>query len=294
MRPPCGLRYADTTPGALQLEPVSEGEGVAVQILAAPILPMDRLQLRGLYPWPVTLPAIGGAAGCGRVLEGRLRGERVLLPIRCGTWRTWGRFPEADLVPIGDVDPIQASMLVVNGATAWDLLDGLPEGATVVQAPGTGSVAQLVDQLCVQRGIRCVSLVHRRPSRPLSESVDRLPKALRADRALDGVGGETTLRLARCTADGGRVLHYGAMSRAAPQLGVGDAIFRGVGLEGYWLRRASAQRPPGALHTLLQTLAACRLEVHVAGTWPLERHGEALASRRPGVEVFVPSDTDGR
>jgi NADPH:quinone reductase-like Zn-dependent oxidoreductase len=244
---------------------------------------MDRLQLRGLYPWPVALPAIGGAAGCGLALEGAHEGQHVLLPIRCGTWRTWGRVPEAELVPVGDVDPVQTSMLVVN-----DLLDGLGPGSTVVQAPGTGTVAQLVDQLCVHRGIRCVSLVHRPPSRPLSEAVDRLPKGLQADRAFDGVGGETTGRLARRVRDGGVVLHYGAMSRQAPQLGVGDAIFRGVRLEGYWLRRTSAQRSPGALHALLQELAALRLSVHVAGTWPLEAHREALASRRPGVEVFTP------
>jgi len=284
---PVGLVYSNHAPDALALGTVPEGEGIAVRLLAAPILPMDRLQLRGLYPWPVELPAIGGAAGCGIASEGTYAGQHVLLPIRCGTWRTWGRFSEADLVPVGDADPLQASMLVVNGATAHDLLSGLEPGCTVVQAPGTGTVSQLVDQLCAHRGIRCVSLVHRAPSRPLSEAVDRLPKELQADRALDGVGGETTARLARHVREGGVVHHYGAMSRQAPQLGVGDAIFRGVRLEGYWLRRASAQRPAGALHELLRELAALDLSVHVAGTWPLEAHQEALASRRPGVEVFV-------
>ncbi len=288
MTEPVGLRYDDHSPDALGLEPVPEGEGVAVRLLAAPILPMDRLQLRGLYPWPVDLPAIGGAAGCALTLEGRYEGQHVLLPIRCGTWRTWGRFPEEALVPVGDADPVQASMLVVNGASAHDLLDGLEPGATVVQAPGTGAVAQLVDQLCQHRGIRCVSLVHRAPHQPLSEAVERLPRDVRADRALDGVGGETTARLARRVKDGGVVLHYGAVSRQAPQLGVADAIFRGVRLEGYWLRRTSAQRRPGRLHTLLQELAALDLRVHVAGVWPLEDHDEALDSKRPGVEVFAP------
>ncbi len=287
MNDPVGLVYGSHDPDALALGPVDQGEGIAVRLLAAPILPMDRLQLRGLYPWPVELPAIGGAAGCGLATEGAYAGQHVLLPIRCGTWRTWGRFAEADLVPVGDADPIQASMLVVHGATAHDLLDGLEPGSTVVQAPGTGTVSQLVDQLCAHRGIRCVSLVHRDPSRPLSEAVDRLPKDLRADRAFDGVGGETTARLARRVREGGIVRHYGAMSRQAPQLGVGDAIFRGVRLEGYWLRRTSARRPPGALHSMLRELAALELSVHVAGTWPLEAHREALASRHPGVKVFA-------
>ncbi len=282
------LVYGSHAPDALHLTEVEEGEGVAVRLLAAPILPMDRLQLRGLYPWPVTLPAIGGAAGCALALEGCYEGQHVLLPIRCGTWRTTGRFPEEVLVPVGDADPVQASLLVVNGLSAHDLLDGLEPGSTVVQAPGTGAVAQLVDQLCVRRGIRCVSLVHRAPTAPLSEAVERLPKGLLADRALDGVGGETTLHLGSRVRDGGVVLHYGAMSRQPPQLGVGDAIFRGVRLEGYWLRRTSATRAPGALHALLQDLAAQELTVQIAGTWPLEAHREALASQRPGVEVFVP------
>ena len=288
MSAPQALVYGSHAPDALHLAEVDAGEGVAVRVLAAPILPMDRLQLRGLYPWPVALPAVGGAAGCGLAMEGRHQGQHVLLPIRCGTWRTWGRFPEDDLIPVGDADPIQASMLVVNGATAHDLLDGLPAGATVVQAPGTGAVAQLVDQLCQRRGIRCVSLVHRAPTAPLSEAVERLPKGLQADRALDGVGGETTRRLGSRVHDGGVVLHYGAMSRQPPQLGVGDAIFRGVRLEGYWLRRASGARPPGALRRLLAELATQQLTVQVAGTWPLGDHRVALTTQRPGVEVFAP------
>jgi NADPH:quinone reductase-like Zn-dependent oxidoreductase len=250
---------------------------------------MDQLQLRGRYPWPVALPAVGGAAGCGVIEGGDHAGQQVLLPIRAGTWRDGGHWPWHDLVPIPAIDPVQASMLVVNGLTADDLLQGLSAGDVVVQSPGAGGVGQLVDQLCARRGIRCVNVVRRPPLRPLvGEVVDRPPLGLKAARALDGVGGDMTRWLGAATDDGGTVWHYGAMSRQPPCLNVADAIFRGVKLEDYWLRRASAARAPGLLAERLQALARMELQVAVAGTWRLSEWREAMAFEGQGVVVFTP------
>ncbi len=277
-----GLVYAaHGAPGdVLRLEALPDAPtGLRVDLLAAPILPMDRLQLRGLYPWPVALPAVAGAAGCGVIRDGARDGERVVLPIRAGTWRSGGWWPSEQLVTVpATLDPLQASLLVVNGLSAWDLLEGLPAGATVVQSPG-GSVARFVDQLCTARGLRCVTWL-RRPTPGWQEAVTTLPR-MRADRALDGVGGDTTEALASRVVDDGVVWHYGAMSRQPPKIAVGDAIFRGVVLRGYWLRRV--QRSADERAALLTTLASMGLHAPERGRWPLARWAEAFAAEGPGV-----------
>jgi NADPH:quinone reductase-like Zn-dependent oxidoreductase len=275
------LTYARTGRPEEVLEPTSEpselpGEGVLVRLIARPVLPMDLLQLRGLYPWKVELPAVAGAAGCGRVLEGPHAGRLALLPIRWGTWCAHSRVPQDQLVLLPEIDPVQASNLVVNGASAHFLLEGLGEGDHVVSSPA-GSLGQLVDQLCASRGIACTHLVRRPPAGPMAGAVvTELPSGMGADRAIDGVGGEITAQLGAAVRRGGTVWHYGAMSRQAPKLHVADAIFRDVRLRGFWLRRVAHDLGAEAIRAVLSDLATQSLSVAVAGCYPLHRWREAL------------------
>jgi len=279
---------------------------VQVRVLARAINPMDLLMIRGHYPIRPPLPAVPGSEGVGVVdavgdgVSADWLGQRVALPIRCGTWRAALCLSPGNLVPVSDdVDPVEQAGLRINGPTAAALLDSVSAGDWVVQSCATGGVGQAVSQLAAARGVRVVGVVRHadRVSAAQAAGADavvvdgdglhrRVREATggaRAACAFDGVGGACAARLARCVADGGRVIHYGAMSRRAPVLGVADAIFRGVRLEGFWLKRWNEAAGPERARQRVAEVAAARLRLEIDCVLPLSRLHEAVAAaERPG------------
>lgn len=258
-----------------------------VAVEAAPILPMDALRARGLYPLAQDLPGVPGSVGVGRVIDGPRgwEGARVHLPVRAGSWAEVVTVPTEGCLRLPDsADPVQACLLRIDGLSAQAMLTGLSRGSWVLIDAATGGVGHFAVQLASRMGVGVVAVVRR---------TDRMGwvKALGADvvlldgpdlaervrestrepihRALDGVGGEATERLGACLADGGRVLHYGAASRQGPRLRVADAIFRGVLLQGFWLQRIDRDRGDAETGRILTRLLELGLEGAVDGIFPL-------------------------
>ncbi len=274
------------------------GEGEArLQMLASPIDPMDLLIARGLYPVGGAPPAIAGSEGVARVesvgaaVEGIKPGDQVAVPLRAGCWREQLTVTTKDLVVLpADSDPVQASMLRVNGLSAHALLDmaGLSPGQAIIQSPGGGGVGQYVIQLAAQRGIRTYNLVGEDEDSEYllglgataifpRRSLDRKVFPERAAIAFDGSGGAISAQLAERLEDGGCVICYGAMTRKAGQLGVTETVFRDISMRGFWLRRWSSARGRDRVHTDLQRLAKAGLHNRVAASYPLNEFPLALA-----------------
>ncbi|TMA75349.1 MAG: trans-2-enoyl-CoA reductase, partial [Deltaproteobacteria bacterium] len=113
-------------------EPILGEEDVLVSMEAAPINPSDFLLVRGIYGVRPNLPFSLGAEGVGRVTQTgskvdiALQGKRVLiLPTsEQGTWADQVVVPLRNLVPMSDeADPLQLSMIGINPATAYLLLN---------------------------------------------------------------------------------------------------------------------------------------------------------------------------
>ena len=113
-------------------EPALGQEDVLVSMEAAPINPSDFMLVRGIYHVRPALPFPVGAEGVGRVIQtgpkvdGALRGRRVLIlpTYEQGTWADQVVVPARNAVPMSDdADPLQLSMIGVNPATAYLLLN---------------------------------------------------------------------------------------------------------------------------------------------------------------------------
>lgn len=278
-----------------------------VQVHAAPILPMDNLRVRGLYPLAQTFGAPIGSVGVGRVLQGPAdwEGRWVCLPMRSGSFgEVVGAPIEGTVLLEGEIDPVQAAGLRVNGLTAQALLDGLQARSWVVLNAANGGVGELVLQIAEKMKVNVAAVV-RRPEalEGLQAKVavvdgpdlaERLREAGMGEvhRALDGVGGEATARLASVLQPGGRVLHYGASSREAPRMGVGDTIFRGTLLQGFWLYRLDQMRGIGETRRLLNRLIELGFHQTVRKQVSLEDapgcFGERGVVVRPQVRAVVP------
>jgi NADPH:quinone reductase-like Zn-dependent oxidoreductase len=301
--------------------PREPGPGeVLVRILAAPINPADLNTIEGTYGVKLELPATPGVEGCGEVVRsgdgGYQPGDRVIFLRRADTWATHTTVAADTLfkLPPG-IDPLQAAMLKVNPATAWQLLHGIEpavKGDWIVQNAGNSAVGRCVIQVARDLGIHTISFVRR------AELLDEL-RALGGDHvfldddaglaaaksalgganaalAFNAVGGDSALRVMKLLREGGSHITYGAMARKPLTMPNGLLIFRDIRVRGLWVTRWVENAPPAEVHAVYQDLAARvaagRLVQPVDQTYQLEAFKEALsrldAPERAGKVLFTP------
>ncbi len=281
------------------------GGEVLVRIVAAPLNPADLNTIEGTYGVKLDLPATPGIEGYGVVESSSSpdfeRDDEVIFLRRSATWASHSTVPGETLfkLPKG-MDPLQAAMLKVNPATAWQLLHGAgnPElGSWVVQNVGNSAVGRCVIQLARDLGVKTISFVRR-------EALFEELRALGADHvfldddggvasameamgganaalAFNAVGGDSALRLMKLLREGGCHLTYGAMGRKPVTVPNGLLIFRDIHVRGLWVTKwienASAEEVAEVYESLAARVAAGKLVQAVDSTYPLERFQDALA-----------------
>ncbi|PYI93432.1 MAG: alcohol dehydrogenase [Verrucomicrobia bacterium] len=236
---------------------------VVVKMSAAPINPADLNSIEGKYPIKPELPATPGMEGAGVVIEvgSEVRdlavGTQVILPHNFGTWREIAVIAADKLVVVPkEIEPIQAAMLKVNPITAWRLLhDFVPlrPGDWLMQNAANSGAGQCVIQIARELGYKTVNVVRR------AELVDEL-RSLGGDvvlvdgenlrdevaaatqrasirLALNAVGGENALRVAKCLASDATMVTYGAMSLQPLSIPNGMLIFKNLRFTGFWVNK---------------------------------------------------------
>lgn len=276
-----------------------------VRLLAAPINPADLNTIEGTYGEALPLPAVPGIEGCGVVEHcpsGMFStGDRVIFLKRAATWATHTVVPTSALFPVPTtLDPLQAAMLKVNPATAWQLLHGfeaLSAGDWIVQNLGNSAVGRCVIQLCRDLGIRSVSFVRNAAQREglIALGADgvfpddeagaaaalEVMGGARAALAFNAVGGDSALRLMKLLRVGGSHITYGAMGRKPVTLPNGLLLFQDIRLRGLWVSRWVNNAPRDEVDRIYRDLAqrvlAGRLLQPVDGHFPLDHWRDALA-----------------
>ncbi|MFV8752202.1 alcohol dehydrogenase catalytic domain-containing protein [Nannocystaceae bacterium ST9] len=273
-----------------------------VEVLASPIAPMDRLQIRGRYPLPTSWP---GAEGVGRVLahgpgvERPQVGARVLLPIRCGAWRERLTMPAEFAVTIPERRATRdVSTLRIEGLSASVLLDSVAPSEWFVHSPGAGSVGRYLTALAGPRGQHSIALVGSREPiadlwglgadhvfvregdlpRRVAELGLPLPRV-----GFDGSGGATSELMAAMLEVGGELVVYGGMARRGPALSIEQLVHRDIGVRGFWLHRWAQGAGEHYVQAQLQELVESELRERIAGEFELAdwRAALELAEREP-------------
>ncbi|MCC6242020.1 MAG: zinc-dependent alcohol dehydrogenase family protein [Gemmatimonadaceae bacterium] len=292
-----------------------------VEMVASPINPSDVLTLTGQYGMLPPLPAVGGNEGVGRVVEVGADvtisvGQRVLLPLGCGTWASHLVLPAAQLIPLPDGgDDLQLSMLAVNPPTASLLLSefvALERGEFVLQNTANSAVGRYLIQLAKRRGLRTVNVVRRAEvvasveaaggdivlvdGPDLDKRVAEATGKAKIRLGIDAAGGSATDRVARSLAPGATVVNYGSMSGEACKVSTASLVFRGITLRGFWLafwfRNATAMAQRALFADLASLIADGVLSAPVQATYPLADVSEAIrvasTGRRDGKVILVP------
>jgi trans-2-enoyl-CoA reductase len=238
-------------------------EEVVVKMGAAPINPADLNAIEGKYPVRPALPATPGMEGAGVVVElgSAIRnlaiGTRVILPHGLGTWREACAVASDKLVVVPEgIEPIQAAMLKVNPITAWRMLHdfvSLEPGDWLIQNAANSAAGLCVIQIARELGYRTVNIVRRAElvEELRAEGADvvlldrenvRDEVAAATERAairlaLNAVGGENALRMAKTLAPEATVVTYGAMSLEPMCIPNGMLIFKNLRFTGFWVNK---------------------------------------------------------
>lgn len=303
----------------ISLPPVGNGE-VRLRLLAAPINPADLNTIEGRYPTGKELPGQPGVEGLAEVVEAGASvahlqaGDRVLFPHGLGSWREAAVTSAENLFPIPKEIPIeQAAMLRINPATALRMLRDfgpLQPGDWVLQNLSNSGVGRSVIQIAKACGWRTINVVRGEhlvnglkaigadevlvEGDGLTDQIKSITGDKPAQLALNGVGGESALRLANALAPGGTVVTYGAMGRQPLRIPNGLLIFQDLSWRGFWVSRwyrdATFEARAAMFRELFDLAARGILHTPVERIYPLTEVRAALEHaarpRREGKILF--------
>jgi len=307
--------------------PVLGQEDVLVSMEAAPINPSDFLLVRGIYGVRPALPFPLGAEGVGRVtrtgskVDVALQGKRVLIlpTYEQGTWADQVVVPVRNLVPMSDkADPLQLSMIGINPATAYLLLNryvSLMPGDWIGQTAANAAMGQYIIALAKRAGVKTLNVVRRHDAvdqvrqwggdrvvlqgdnlhKDTEEALDGKKLSL----VLDNVGGTPVGELAKSLNTGGSTVVYGIQSEQFPVFSL-DFVLCGLWLHGFWLGNWIRSAPHTEILETYQKLgdlvAEGSLSAAVEHVYPLEQFKEAITqsvkSNRSGKILFKFGATD--
>jgi mitochondrial enoyl-[acyl-carrier protein] reductase / trans-2-enoyl-CoA reductase len=301
--------------------PVAAANEVVVRMSAAPINPADLNSIEGKYPIKAALPATPGMEGAGVVVEvgSAVRdlavGEQVILPHNFGTWREIAVVAPDRLVSAPkEIDPIQAAMLKVNPITAWRMIhDFVPlrAGDWLIQNAANSGAGECAIQIARELGIKTVNVV-RRPELVeelrslggdvvvvdgdnLREEVAEATSSAPIRLALNAVGGDNGLRVAKCLAADGTMVTYGAMSLQPLCVPNGMFIFKNLRFTGFWVNKwyesATPEERAETFAPLFDMAKRGLLRTKVEKTYALAEARAAIVhasqNKRGGKIIFV-------
>jgi NADPH:quinone reductase-like Zn-dependent oxidoreductase len=303
-------------------EPVLGQEDVLIAMEAAPLNPSDFLLVRGMYGVRPTLPSSVGAEGVGRVakigskVDVALQGKRVLIlpTYEQGTWADEIVVPARNIVPMRDeADPLQLSMIGINPATAYLLLNryvSLMPGDWIGQTAANSAMGQYIIKLAKLAGVKTLNVVRREEAAEqvrqfggdrvvfegdnLHKDIEEALDGKKLSLVLDTVGGTPVGELAKSLKTGGSTVVYGLQSGKFSAMPPKEFVYRALSLHGFWLINWIRNAPRTEIQEIYQKLgdlvADGSLSAAVEHVYPLEQYKEAfkqsLKSNRSGKILF--------
>ncbi len=321
--------YADTQTGpniddlspflALKDVPVpTPGDGQAlIKVHLAAVNPSDIHFIKGEYGQPRVKGMPAGFEAVGEVVAGDtpLKGQRVsFFADASGTWAEYAMTDASRLVPCRpDLAEPDAAGQLVNPLTAIAMFDIVKESGAdsfILNAAGS-QLGKLLIALGRDHGIKPIAIIRRAEQAqalkdlgaaevivtgaddPLGQA-QSIFKTLKSRILLDAVGDQFTSDLFFAMPSHARWVNYGKLSTEAPKLTqLGQMIFMGKQIEGFWLTRWMKQvdpaRIPEAFSEIQKRFVTGKWTTDVAGIVPLseamKKLPEALA--KPDGKAFI-------
>ncbi len=234
--------------------------------------------------------------------------------IASSSWADEVVVPVRNIVLMSDeADPLQLSMIGINPATAYLLLNryvSLMPGDWIGQTAANSAMGQYIIALAKLAGVKTLNVVRRKEAAQqvqqwggdrvvlqgdnLHKDIEEALDGKKLSLVLDTVGGTPVGELTKSLKTGGSVVVYALLSGEFPALAPGDLIYRGLSLHGLWLGNWIRNAPRTEIQEIYQKLgelvADGSLSAAVEYVYPLEQFKEAfeqsLKSNRSGKILF--------
>jgi NADPH:quinone reductase-like Zn-dependent oxidoreductase len=315
-----GPNITDLTPfladQRIPLPKPSDGQAL-IKVHLAAVNPSDIHFIKGEYGQPCIKGVPAGFEAVGEVVAGDtpLKGQRVsFFASASGTWAEYALTDAATLVPCRpDLAEVDAAGQLVNPLTAIAMFDIVKESSAdsfVLNAAGS-QLGKLLIALGRDHGIKPIAVVRRGAQadalkelgaaevivtgdpNPL-DAAQAILKTLKPRILLDAVGDQFTADLFFAMPSQARWVNYGKLSTEAPALAeLGQMIFRGKQIEGFWLTRWMKQvdpaRIPQAFVEIQERFVSGTWKTDVAGIVPLSQAMEKLPAvlAMPDGKAFI-------
>ncbi len=250
--------------------PVAGAGQVVVKLRAASVNPSDLHFIKGEYGQPRVKGAAAGFEGCGDVVEvgagaEGLAGKRVaFVAMAAGAWAEYVLCEAMSCIPLrDDISDNDGAAQIVNPLTAMAMVDiaAQAKSALVISAAAS-QLGKLMIGLAQDLGLETIALVRRSeaiaPLKTLgaTEVLDvtsdsfaadfsKAGRALKPRVFLDAVGDQTSEQVFANMPNGARWVVYGNLGANPPALTqIGQLIFMGKKIEGFWLTNWMRTTPP--------------------------------------------------
>ena len=256
---------------------------VLIEVLFFPINPADLLLVEGKYANKPKLPSSIGAECIARVKEvgnkvKRFKAGDIVLPLSRDNWTQEKIAKEDELINIQkDINILQASMLKVNPATAYLMLNNylnINKGDFIIQNASNSGVGNYIIQLCKIYGIKSINFVRRMEIEDnlknmgadyvfnLNSFEDKKEfiKKAKAKLFIDAIAGNKLNSVAELLTENAQIINYGLLSDEPMQLDAHNTIFKNITLKGFWLTLWLMRMPPKEKDNLYKYLAKLVLE----------------------------------
>lgn len=274
------------------------GPGQAViKVQLAAVNPSDIHFIKGEYGQPRVNGTPAGFEAVGEVVAGDtpLVGQRVsFFASASGTWAEYAMTDISGLVPCRpDLSPVDAAGQLVNPLTAIAMFDIVQQSGAdsfVLNAAGSQlgkllialgrdhkiapiAVVRRAEQVDALRTLGAAEVIVTGEGDPMDQAraafKNHKPRIL-----LDAVADQFTADLFFAMPNGARWINYGKLSTDAPKLAqMGQLIFQGKQIEGFWLTRwmkeVDPARIPQAFATIQERFVTADWVTDVAGIVPL-------------------------
>jgi NADPH2:quinone reductase len=291
-------------PGVLSLEEVPDpvaGDGqTLIEVDTAGVNFGDLLVRRGEYFGRKALPVIPGWEVVGSALtpdpDGTFAaGDRVVALLDGRGYARLVAAPTGDVVavPEGVTDQVALAM-VIQGATAWRLLDSMNPGDTVLVSGAGSGVTHLVVQLARLRGAaECIVVasseekanrvlemgadlaIRSDGEEPVLEQITAGLEGRKANLVIDMVGGDLLLAMLRQLEPGGRAVIYGVAGGTPAKVNTGALLKNGISVTGLWLGHPGSVALREVVGHLFELHLAGKLEPTLGPVFPLAEAAEA-------------------
>ena len=242
-----------------------ENNQVLIEVILFPINPADILLVEGKYSITPNLPSKIGAECIATVIKIGDKVKKIsvgdfVIPLTRENWVQKKIVNESEIIKLtANVNVIQASMLKVNPATAYLMLNNyirIDKGDYIIQNASNSGVGNYIIQLCKHYNINTVNLIRRKSltehlinlganivvTEKEFKSHFRKLKEKKIKLFFDAIGGSQILEVIPALSNNGTIINYGLLSGRDLNISSHDLIFRKT----VWLVDSCVDRWPAA------------------------------------------------